>query len=273
MTVKAPPIEELAQPIIAIAQRAGAVIMDIYRSNPNTRYKADRSPVTDADQAAESLIIESLSKLFPEIPVIAEEALAAGIIPDVENCFFLVDPLDGTKEFLKKNGEFTVNIALVYAKQPVFGLIYAPVKDDCYVTLGRNRAARCKLLPAHNPSPRQEFEFQILTGEPREQRPMTAMVSRSHLTPETESFLKGLGDPERLSLGSSLKFCVIARGDADVYPRLGRTSEWDTAAGHAVLDATGGCVLTEDGHPFLYGKKEERFLNPSFIAWRRPPNA
>ncbi len=102
---------------------------------------------------------------------------------------------------------------------------------------------------------------------------MTAMISRSHLTPATESFLKKLGDPERLSLGSSLKFCVIARGDADVYPRLGQTSEWDTAAGHAILNATGGCVLTGDGQPFLYGKKEERFLNPPFVAWRRPPNA
>ena len=97
------------------------------------------------------------------------------------------------------------------------------------------------------------------------------MVSRSHLTPQTETFLKGLGDPERLPLGSSLKFGVIARGDADVYPRLGQTSEWDTAAGHALLNATGGCVLTEDGQPFLYGKKEQRFLNPPFIAWRRPP--
>ncbi len=273
MTVKAPPTEELAQPIIAIAQRAGAVIMDIYRSDPNTRYKADQSPVTDADQAAETLILESLSKLFPEIPVVAEEALASGTIPDVQNCYFLVDPLDGTKEFLKKNGEFTVNIALVNAKQPVFGLIYAPDKDDCYVTLASNRAAQFKLLPDHNPSPRDKFDFQILTGDAPRQRPMTAMVSRSHLTPETESFLKGLGDPERLPLGSSLKFGVIARGDADVYPRLGRTSEWDIAAGHALLNATGGCVLTTDRQPFLYGKKGERFLNPPFIAWRRPPNS
>ncbi len=273
MTVKAPPIEELAQPIIPIAQRAGAVILDIYRSNHNARLKADKSPVTDADHAAENLIVESLSKLFPDIPVVAEEGLAAGNIPEVENCFFLVDPLDGTKEFLKKNGEFTVNIALVDDDRPVFGLIYAPDKDDCYVTLRSHRAARFRLLPDHNPSPRQEFDFQMLTGEPSAQRPMTAMVSRSHLTPETESFLKGLGNPERLSLGSSLKFGVIARGDADVYPRFGQTSEWDTAAGHALLNATGGCVLTGDGQPFRYGKKEARFINPPFIAWRRPPDS
>jgi len=271
VTAEAPPLEDLAQSIIPIAQRAGAAILDIYRSDPNTRYKADHSPVTDADHASEDLILDSLSRLFPEMPVVAEESLAAGNIPDVERCFFLVDPLDGTKEFIKKNGEFTVNIALVEAERPVFGLIYAPEKADCYVTLDGDRAARLKLLPDHNPSPRSEPDFQILTGEPQGQRPMTAIVSRSHLTPETESFLKKLGTPRRNLLGSSLKFGVIARGEADVYPRFGRTSEWDTAAGHALVNATGGCVLTIDGGPFLYGKKGQSFLNPPFVAWRRKP--
>ncbi len=265
--------EKLAESIIPVAQRAGAAILDIYRADPNTRYKADKSPVTDADHAAEDIILESLSKLFPDIPVIAEESLAAGRIPDVQTCYFLVDPLDGTKEFLKKNGEFTVNIALIDARKPVFGLVYAPDKADCYVTLGRNHAARFRLLPDPNPSSDQRFDFQKLTGEATEQRPMTAVVSRSHLTPETESFLKELGDPQRTFMGSSLKFCVIARGEADVYPRFGRTCEWDTAAAHAVLDAAGGCLLTGDGKPFLYGKKEAKFLNPSFVAWRRKPSS
>ena len=273
MTFEAPPIEDLAQSIIAIAQRAGAAILDIYSLDPNTRYKADKSPVTDADHASEDLIVESLSKLFPKIPVIAEESLAAGNMPDVQGCFFLVDPLDGTKEFLKHNGEFTVNIALVDAEQPVFGLIYAPAKADCYVTLGSNKAARCKLLADQNPSAGQKFDFQMLTGEPPEQRPTTAIVSRSHLTPKTEDFLNKLGDPQRLLLGSSLKFGVIATGEADVYPRFGGTYEWDTAAGHALLNATGGCVLTEDGEPLLYRKKDRNFLNPSFIAWRRKPSS
>lgn len=273
MTAEAPPLEDLAHSIVPIAQRAGAAILDIYRSNPNTRYKADQSPVTDADHASEDLILDSLSKLFPQIPVVAEESLAAGNIPDVQRCFFLVDPLDGTKEFIKKNGEFTVNIALVDAAQPIFGLIYAPDKADCYVTLGRNRAARCELLPRRNQPTRQMFDFQILTGEPQAQKPMTAIVSRSHLTPETESFLQKLGDPPRLTLGSSLKFGVIARGGADVYPRFGQTSEWDTAAGHALLNAAGGCVLTGDGEPFLYGKKDCRFINPPFVAWRREPSS
>lgn len=266
-------LEDLAKSILPIAQRAGAAILDIYRSNPNTRYKADKSPVTDADHASEDLILNSLSKLFPAIPVVAEESLAAGNIPEVERYFFLVDPLDGTKEFIKKNGEFTVNIALVDAGQPAFGLVYAPDKADCYVTLGSKSAARCKLLPDHNPPAGQKFDFEILTGEPQEQRPLTTIVSRSHLTPETESFLKNLSDPQRLHLGSSLKFCVIARGDADVYPRFGPTCEWDTAAGHALLNAVGGCVLTGDGKPFLYGKRNEKFLNPSFVAWRRKPSS
>ncbi|MGB9164245.1 MAG: 3'(2'),5'-bisphosphate nucleotidase CysQ [Rhodomicrobium sp.] len=272
MTAEAPPLEDLAQSIIPIAQRAGAAILDIYCSNPNTRYKADQSPVTDADHASEDLILDSLSKLFPQIPVVAEESLAAGNIPEIQRYFFVVDPLDGTKEFIKKNGEFTVNIALVDADQPVFGLIYAPDKADCYVTLGGNRAARCELLPDRNPATRQMFDFQILTGDSQAQRPMTAIVSRSHLTPETERFLQKLGDPPRLFLGSSLKFGVIARGDADVYPRFGQTSEWDTAAGHALLNAAGGCLLMGDGEPFLYGKKDRNFVNPPFVAWRRTPN-
>ena len=255
MTAEAPPLEDLAQSIIPIAQRAGAAILDVYRSNPNTRYKADRSPVTDADHASEDLIIDALSKLFPQIPVVAEESLAAGNIPEIQRYFFVVDPLDGTKEFIKKNGEFTVNIALVDGEQPVFGLIYAPDKADCYVTLGGNRAARCKLLPDHNPAARQMFDFQILTGDSQARRPMTAIVSRSHLTPETESFLQKLGDPPRLLQGSSLKFGVIARGDADVYPRLGRTCEWDTAAGHALLKAAGGCLLTGMASRSCTGKK------------------
>ena len=273
VTVEALSLEDLAQSIIPIAQRAGAAILDIYRSNPNTRYKADKSPVTDADHASEDLIIDSLSMLFTEIPVVAEESLAAGNIPDVQKYFFLVDPLDGTKEFIKKNGEFTINIALIEAGLPIFGLIYAPDKADCYVTLSRDTAVRCHLLPDRNPSPHQKFDFQRLTGEAQEQRPMTAIVSRSHLTPETESFLTKLGNPQRLLLGSALKFGVIARGDADVYPRFGRTSEWDTAAGHALLNATGGCVLTGDGGPFIYGKKDRSFVNPPFVAWRRTPSS
>jgi 3'(2'), 5'-bisphosphate nucleotidase len=261
--------EDLSLSIIPAAQRAGAAVMQVYHSNPNVRYKADRSPVTDADHASEDIILEALAKLAPEIPVIAEEQLAAGNIPDVGTRFFLVDPLDGTKEFIKANGEFTINIALIEGRKPVFGLIYAPDKDDCYITLRPDAAARFKLTPASNPHPRQKFDFEPLSGVLPQPRSRTAIVSRSHLTPETEAFLHKLGNPQRILLGSSLKFCILARGEADVYPRFAPTSEWDTAAGHAILNATGGGVLAGDGEPFFYGKQERRFTNPSFVAWRR----
>lgn len=270
MTFDVSSLQELGAAIIPIAQRAGAAILDIYASDPHTRYKADRSPVTDADQASEDLILAALSKLYPDIPVVAEESQAAGRSPDLTRYFFLVDPLDGTKEFLRQNGEFAINIALIDKDRPVFGLIYAPVKADCYVTL-KSGAARLDLRPNHNPPAREAFEFQSLTGEPRSERPMTAIVSRSHQTPQTESFLEKLGSPPRIILGSSLKFGVIARGDADVYARFGETCEWDTAAGHALLNAVGGSVLTGDGGPFLYGKKDRGYLNPPFVAWRRYP--
>ncbi len=141
------------------------------------------------------------------------------------------------------------------------------------MTLGAGRAARCKLLPDRNPPPRQKFDFEPLTGEPPAARPFTALVSRSHLTPETEEFLDGMGEPPRMLLGSSLKFGVLARGLADLYPRFAPTSEWDTAAGEALLDAIGGCVLSVSGVPLAYGKKDRRFLNPSFVAWRRASDA
>src|SRR5262249_45062371 len=143
--------------------------------------------------------------------------------------FYLVDPLDGTKEFLKFNGEFTVNIARVRDGKAVFGLIYAPAKSDCYLTLDPGSAFRCELHPAHTPSPRSSFDFSPLKGERDPQRPFTAMTSRSHPRPDAAAFLERLGSPARVALGSSLKFGVLARGEADVYPRFGPTSEWDTA--------------------------------------------
>jgi 3'(2'), 5'-bisphosphate nucleotidase len=273
VTLDAPDYGELALSLIPAAQRAGAAIMDVYRSVPNVRYKADRSPVTDADEAAEHIILEALSKLMPGVPVVAEEQAAAGKTPGIGAEFFLVDPLDGTKEFLKLNGEFTVNIALVIRESPVFGLIFAPAKADCYLTLGANKAVRCELHPAHNPTLHQALEFTILTGEARPNRPMTALVSRSHLRPETQPFLVDLRDPPRMVMGSSLKFGLLANGEADVYPRFGPTSEWDIAAGQAIVVAAGGCVVTSDGKPLLYGKRDEGFVNPSFIAWRRASDA
>jgi 3'(2'), 5'-bisphosphate nucleotidase len=259
----------LALEIIATAQRAGAAILDIYRADPKARFKADRSPVTEADLAAEDIILASLAKLMPGTPVVAEEQATAGNIPVCGDVFFLVDPLDGTKEFLKFNGEFTVNIALIEATLPVFGLVYAPDKADCYVTLAPGKSFRCCLPPAHDAAPDEGLDFTPLTGEPHSQRPFTALVSRSHVRPQTVEFLEKLGNPPRLVMGSSLKFGLLARGEADVYPRFGPTSEWDTAAGQAIVEAAGGAVLTEDGQPLRYGKVQEGYTNPSFIARRR----
>jgi 3'(2'), 5'-bisphosphate nucleotidase len=257
--------------VMAAAQKAGAAIMDIYRAKPEVRFKADNSPVTDADQAAEEIVIAALAQLMPGVPVIAEERTAAGCLPATGPDFFLVDPLDGTKEFLKYNGEFTVNIAQVRDGQAIFGLIYAPAKSDCYLTLAPGQSVRCELRPAHSPAPDGTFEFLPLDGERTGQRPFTAITSRSHPRPEAAAFLERLGNPERVVLGSSLKFGVLARGEADVYPRFGPTSEWDTAAGQAILEAAGGLVVTADGKPLTYGKRDRDFVNPAFIAWRRPP--
>jgi 3'(2'), 5'-bisphosphate nucleotidase len=256
---------------MAAAQKAGAAIMDIYRAKPEVRFKADHSPVTDADQAAEEIVITVLSRLMPGVPVIAEEQTAAGYIPPIGRDFFLVDPLDGTKEFLKFNGEFTVNIALVREGKAIFGLIYAPSKSDCYVTLEPGHAFRCALHPAHTPAPRSSFDFVPLNGERSTQRPFTAITSRSHPKPEAAAFFERVGNPATVVLGSSLKFGVLARGEADVYPRFGPTSEWDTAAGQAILEAAGGSVVTADGAPLTYGKRDRSFVNPAFIAWRRSP--
>jgi 3'(2'), 5'-bisphosphate nucleotidase len=268
VTLEAAEYKDLAFTIMEAAQQAGLAIMDIYRSTPKVRFKPDNSPVTDADQASETILIAALSKLMSDVPVVAEERTSSGYVPRLGRSFFLVDPLDGTKEFLKFNGEFAINVALVEDGKAVFGLIYAPDKADCYVTLSPGGAYRCPLPPdpATHPS---HAAFTPLNGEAAAGRPFRAIVSHSHLRPEAVTFLENLGNLEKASLGSSLKFGVLARGDADVYPRFGPTSEWDTAAGHAILEAAGGCTVTLEGQPLRYGKRDEGFTNPAFIAWRR----
>jgi 3'(2'), 5'-bisphosphate nucleotidase len=272
VTLEAADYKDFTQAVMAAAQKAGAAIMDIYGPGMNVRYKPDRSPVTDADQASEDIILAALSKLMPNVPVIAEEQASAGNLPETGSLYFAVDPLDGTKEFLKLNGEFTVNIALVSGGKAIFGLLFAPAKSDCFVTLSPGKAFRCELHPAHTPQPHQTPDFKPLGGE-ASGRPFTAIVSRSHLRPETLAFLEQLGNPKRMILGSALKFGMLAAGEADVYPRHGPTNEWDTAAGQAILEAAGGCVVTVDGKPLLYGKKDQGYCNPGFIAWRRPAGA
>lgn len=236
-----------------IARDAGAAIMDIYQSNDyDVQKKADDSPVTKADLAAHNIICEGLRALDIQYPVISEESSEISWAQRKHWCrYWLVDPLDGTKEFIKRNDEFTVNIALIEKGVPILGVVYAPALDAMY-TGERDRGAFLN-----------DKAISVATQEPETLR---VVGSRSHPSQETTDWLDALGKPyEMLAVGSSLKLCLVAEGKADIYPRLGPTSEWDTAAAHAVLSAAGGEVKTLNGEPLLYNQKED-YLNPHFIA-------
>jgi len=201
------------------------------------------------------------------VTVVAEEAVSAEGLPPVGDVFFLVDPLDGTREFVEGRGEFTINIALIERGNPVFGVVYAPVLSRLYMTLGPNRACAAKLAPSAPALSLADCGLHDIRARNARPEGLTALASRSHNSPETAEWLSRYRIAECRQAGSSLKFCVIAEGEADIYPRFGPTAEWDTAAGHAVLLAAGGRVTTVDGAPLTYGKAEQRFLNPNFIAW------
>ena len=242
-------MSDLASGICALAREAGAAIMAIYATDFTPRAKPDSSPVTEADETAERIILAGLARLTPEIRVVAEESVAAGYAPThLGERFWLVDPLDGTREFLARNGEFTVNIALIERGAPTLGVVFAPAIDTLYWTDGRSAFLG---------------EAPIRVRPPGKDGPVV-LASRSHRTPETDAYLKTLRIDRLVEAGSSLKFGVIATGEADLYPRHGPTMEWDTAAGDAVLRAAGGSVTTLDRRPLAYGKPG--FRNPSFIA-------
>ncbi len=252
--------ETLLSEVIELALRAGAVILDYYAKGTVARTKADRSPVTDADEAAEAVIVPVLRKLLPGVPVIAEEAMARGGAPQIADKitggrFWLVDPLDGTREFLNRNGEFTVNIALVENSIPVLGVVHAPALDLSFAGRGPGTAVRKK----------SAAKFEPIAARLPPQDGVVVVASRSHGDPEAlDKFLAGKKVAGMREAGSALKFGLVASGEADLYPRFGRTMEWDTAAGHAVLLAAGGSLETLDGKPFLYGKPD--FANPGFVA-------
>jgi len=246
----------LAQ-LTPLIRDAGRVIMEIYATDFDVTKKGDASPVTAADERAEAVILAGLKRIAPDIPIVAEEEVAAGRVPQVGERFWLVDPLDGTKEFISRNGEFTVNIALVERGRPILGLVYAPAIERLFggaEGLGAwvedgdgRRAVTTRAVPAAG---------------------LTVVASRSH-GDETalDAFLAGRTVASRTNAGSSLKLCLVAAGEADVYPRLGRTMEWDIAAGDAVLRAAGGIVNTVAGPVLQYGKPG--FDNPHFAAWGR----
>jgi 3'(2'), 5'-bisphosphate nucleotidase len=248
---------KLLSEIVALADLAGAEIMKIFHGDMQVRQKADSSPVTAADEAAEEIILSGLRKLTPGIPIVAEEETAAGKFVEVgDQPFWLVDPLDGTKEFVAHRDEFTVNIALVENLSPTMGVVLAPAQDISYWADGPGTAI--KRIGKQTP--------QSITARRIPDRNVIATASRSHGDKDKmQLLLKDYALGDVVVSGSSIKFCLVACGEADIYPRYGPTSEWDIAAGHAVLNAAGGRVCTLDGDEMRYGKP--KFRNPEFIAY------
>ena len=248
--------------------KAGAAIMAHYAGPTDVDFKDDASPVTQADRDAEIVLLEALEALAPDIHIVSEETAADRTAP-LGSRFFLVDPLDGTKEFIKKRSDFTVNVALIEDGFPRFGIVYAPARSLLAVTTADGVAMEAELAPDASGADLSSLKQTRLHVRAGDRSALTALVSLSHLDPETEKFLDALNIAERTGAGSSVKFLEIARGNADVYPRFGPTMEWDTAAGQAVLEAAGGRVLDADGARFRYGKTKKGLLNPSFVAWSR----
>ncbi len=245
----------LIAPVCAIARKAGDEILKIYRTDFAVRAKADASPVTDADEAAERIIIAELARIAPDITIVSEEAAAVKMPEAGSRDFWAVDPLDGTKEFVKRNDEFTVNIALIADRRPVLGVLHAPALGlTCWAAGAGTAMCQEGDAPARPIAARRAPSDGVVV-----------ISSRSHKNDaELERFLSEQKVKARLVCGSALKFCKLARGEADLYPRFGPCSEWDTAAGQAILEAAGGSVTTPDGGAFLYGKPG--FLNANFIA-------
>lgn len=258
---------DVARLLAEIAWHAGEIILAHYEAGVEARQKDDQSPVTVADEEAEQFILARLRHEWPEIGVVAEEEAAAGKIQTIGNRFFLVDPLDGTKEFIKKNGEFTVNIAEIENGVPVRGVVYAPAKHRMFIGDGANGAFEIDTTPHALVT----FDHaRRIEARPAPKDGLIAVASRSHRDTKTEEYLAAYPVKDFIAAGSSLKFCLVAAGEADIYPRHGRTMEWDTAAGHAVLGAAGGSVRQVDGSPFIYGKASESFGNPFFVARGKP---
>jgi 3'(2'), 5'-bisphosphate nucleotidase len=249
----------LREAVIGLAREAGAAIMDVYRQDFDVGHKDDRSPLTQADLASHRIICAGLQRLTPEIPVLSEES--AQLPWDTRRAwtrYWLVDPLDGTREFVKKNGEFTVNIALIDNHAPVFGVVQTPALDELHWAATDAGAYRRD----------GDEDVSLATRRPA-LSPLRVAASRSHLDERTASLLERLGDIESIGLGSSLKFCRIAEARLDFYPRFGPTSEWDTAAAQVLVECAGGCVIDLEGRPLRYNTKDS-LLNPFFLVLGDP---
>ncbi len=262
--------ERLISDVIEISEKAGNEILNVYNRDIDVQYKDDKSPITEADRKSHHIILEGLKKINENIPVLSEEGKD---IPYEKRknweYFWLVDPLDGTKEFIKRNGEFTVNIALIHRQKPVFGVVYAPALNKLYYG-GKDFGGYMV----------EKGEKVRLEGDSLNREKLVVVASRSHINEETKEFIESLKrfyrDVETTSIGSSLKICLLAEGKADIYPRIGPTMEWDTAAAHAVLNSVGGRIVVynnqktlrelEESDELIYNK--ENLLNPYFVAYR-----
>ena len=264
---------KLASAACEIARNAGKAILEVYAhadtvAGKNIQHKADSSPLTEADLRAHHVIARALQLLTPNIAIVSEEDDASHAHRIASGEFWIIDPLDGTKEFIARNGQFTVNIALVRQGMPVIGVVYAPVLDELFwsepdMTSSAGSSANVNMR-ALSHIQNQTHVIRVSTPQLQLGKPVRVLASRNHMNEQTQEFIRALGAHELVQAGSSLKFCRIAQGLADCYPRLGPTCEWDTAAAQAVLEAAGGFVRTLNGERLLYGKSE--VLNPSFVA-------
>ncbi len=250
-------LEKLVNPVCEIAKQAGTEILKIYQEGFEIEEKKDNSPLTSADLASHTLIIERLKQLTPEIPILSEESSS---IPYAEraswNCYWLIDPLDGTREFIKRNGEFTVNIALITNQTAVLGVVYIPVQDITYYASSGNGAYK---------QINNQAAMKISTRQSTPGSKPTICGSRSHAGESLKELLAQIGEYELISMGSSIKMCLVAEGKADIYPRFGPTSEWDTAAAHCVVGEAGGMLVDTKLETLKYNTKDS-LLNPSFMA-------
>jgi len=257
----------LLDDLTKIVARACTVIRDISPTAGDRQLKPDQSPVTAADVASEAVILEGLAKLLPEVPVLSEEMASTKGAPALDGSFFVVDPLDGTREYIAGRDEFTVNLGIVTRGTPILGIVAAPNRGLVWRGIAGGQAERLRLTADDADQPR------AIRTRRWPARGGVAVVSRSHLDPDTKSFLEKLGKVEQLPSGSAIKFCQVADAMADVYPRLATTCEWDVAPGHALVVAAGGIVTKPDGESLTYGHADKNFRIPSFIAWGDPAKA
>ncbi len=264
--LKPPDCARLSEALLPVVLAAGAEILRHFKSGAPPDSKSDGSPSTAADRNSEIIITDGLHRIAPGIPVIAEEAFESGQRSDAGDLFFLVDPLDGTREFIADRAEFTVNIGLVANNKPLYGLIYAPALSKLYLTVATDDARAADVDCTGTDMSFGDLNFRKLATRPANHDAPTIITSRSFGSERLRDWLQSTAVGERLIAGSSLKFCMIAEGQADLYPRFGRTMEWDTAAGHAILAAAGGAVCRLDGAELTYGKVDAGFANPTFFA-------